>query len=249
MFLQDLGYHMRVEGDLALGWVDVTEPVRVPGTDQIRVSVLATLSDVWTGVLAGQVVAPSLALTVDLTARILGDVGSDRIDIVGRIAKTGRTTTVADCEFRDPAGTLVAFSHATFVASPRPSDVIDLLPRSQHPEGVMAAPIVEALGIAERAPGVLEVARGAYVNQPSGTIQGGVLAVLAEAAAESLTGRRVLDLECRYLSGIRVGPAVTTTTRLNEDTVRVDVTDPGNHDRATTVAVARLAPAEAGRQR
>ncbi len=101
-------------------------------------------------------------------------------------------------------------------------------------------PLAEGLGIRVLAAGVVEVERGPYVNQPSGTLQGGVVAVLAELAAESLTGGRVVELEVRYLSAIRVGPARTSAVELDDRTVRVEIRDPGNDDRLTTLVMARL---------
>jgi len=240
-FLQEIGYVQRIEGEMAVGEVEITDSLRVPGSDQVRASVLATLADVYTGVLAGAVVAPRTALTVDLTLRILGDVGAERYDAVARVLRTGQRTTVAEAEFVNPqTGEVVAFSHATFMASPRPHDLI-ALPRAHVSAGTMQRPIAEELGIAVRAPGVAEVSRGTYVNQPTGTVQGGVLAVLAEVAAESLTSRRVLDLEVRYLSAIRVGPARAMGRSLNDETVRVEVRDAGNQDRLTTVVMLRVA--------
>jgi acyl-coenzyme A thioesterase PaaI-like protein len=240
-FLQEIGYVQRFEGDTAIGWFEVTDSLRVPGSGQARAAVLATLSDVYTGVLAGAVVAPRTALTVDLTLRILADVGAERYDVVARVLRSGQRTTVAEAEFVDPqTGELVAFSHATFMASPRPQDLI-ALPGAHVSAGTMRGPISEELGIVVGAPGEAEVSRGAYVNQPTGTIQGGVLAVLAEVAAESLTSRRVVDLEVRYLSAIRVGPARATARSLNDETVRVEVRDAGNDDRLTTVVMLRVA--------
>jgi acyl-coenzyme A thioesterase PaaI-like protein len=87
---------------------------------------------------------------------------------------------------------------------------------------------------------VVLIERGPYVNQPAGTLQGGVVALLAELAAESLTRSRVLDLEVRYLSAVRVGPARTSAVALDDHTVRVEIRDPGNDDRLTTVVMARM---------
>jgi acyl-coenzyme A thioesterase PaaI-like protein len=240
-FLQEIGYVQRFEGETAIGWFEVTDSLRVPGTDQVRASVLATMADVYTGVLAGAAVSPRTALTVDLTLRILGDVGAERYDVVARVLRSGQRTTVAEAEFFNPqTGELMAFSHATFMASPRPQDLINL-PRAHVSVGTMQRPIAEELGIVVSAPGEAEVVRGAYVNQPTGTIQGGVLAVLAEVAAESLTSRRVVDIELRYLSAIRVGPARAVARSLNDETVRVEVRDAGNEDRLTTVVMLRVA--------
>src|SRR5665213_1295301 len=113
MFLQDIGYTQDISDGVSRGWLQITDELRAPGSSQVRASVLATMSDVWTGALAGMACAPKLALTLDLTARILGDVGGDRLDIVGKLLKQGRTTIVAETDFRHPVTrAVVALSHA-----------------------------------------------------------------------------------------------------------------------------------------
>ena len=201
---------------------------------------LATLSDVWTGALAGMACAPKLALTLDLTARIVGDVGGDRLDIVGKLLKQGRTTIVAETDFRHPVtGAVVALSHATFMASPRPGRdraSVGHTDLRQHPP----CPHRRGVGGTGLSPGVVLIERGPYVEPAAGTLQGGVVALLAELAAESLTRSRVLDLEVRYLSAVRVGPARTSAVALDDHTVRVEIRDPGNDDRLTTVVMAQM---------
>jgi acyl-coenzyme A thioesterase PaaI-like protein len=241
MFLQDIGYTQEIKDGVSRGWLEITDELRAPGSSQVRASVLATMADVWTGALAGMACAPKLALTLDLTARLVGDVGGARLDIVGTLLKQGRTTIVAETDFRHPVtGAVVALSHATFVASPRPQDVIGPLSSSRTTGNALSSPIAEALGAEVLSPGVVVIERGPYVNQPAGTLQGGVVAVLAELAAESLTGARVVELEVRYLSAVRVGPARTSALALDDHTVRVEARDGGNHDRVTAVVMARL---------
>ncbi|HEX4244608.1 MAG TPA: hypothetical protein VHY77_03495, partial [Acidimicrobiales bacterium] len=179
MFLHDIGYHQAIDGRISRGHLTVTDELCAPGSSQVRASVLATMSDVWTGALAGRACAPKLALTLDLTARIVGDVGGDRLDIVGTVLKQGRTTIVAETEFRHPTtGAVVALSHATFVASPRPQDVVGPMETSRASVNALTEPIAEALGAAVHSPGVVTIERRPYVNQPAGTLQGGVVAVV-----------------------------------------------------------------------
>lgn len=242
MFLQDIGYTQVIEDGVSRGWLQVTDELRVPGSAQVRASVLATMADVWTGALAGMACEPKLALTLDLSTRIVGDASGDRLDIEGRLLKRGRTTIAAETEFRHPTtGAVVALAHATFVASPRPQDTVGPMVARRTAANALTEPIAEELGIVVFAPGVAALERGPYVNQPSGTPQGGTMAVLAEVAAETFTGARVTELEVRYLSAIRVGPAHTSAVSLGGHTVRVEIRDPGNDDRLATVVMARLA--------
>jgi hypothetical protein len=88
---------------------------------------------------------------------------------------------------------------------------------------------------------VVELDRVPYVTQPAGTIQGGAVALLGELAAESATGAPVTDLELRYLSAIRVGPAQTASTLLTDSSVRVEIRDAARPGRLATLALARTA--------
>ena len=241
MFLHDIGFTQDITGGACRGWLQITDELPRPRSSQVRASVLATMGDVWTGALAARACSPKLALTLDLTVRIVGDVGGDRLDIVGNLLKQGRTTIVAETDFRDPiTGAVVALSHATFVSSPRPQDVMGPLDTTRTSGNALSRPIADALGLQVLSPGVALIERGPYVNQPTGTLQGGVVALLAEVAAESLTGSRVLELEVRYLSAVRVGPARTSAAALDDYTVRVEIRDPGNDDRLAAVVMARV---------
>jgi acyl-coenzyme A thioesterase PaaI-like protein len=82
--------------------------------------------------------------------------------------------------------------------------------------------------------------------QPAGTIQGGAVALLVELAAESSAGAPIEDLEIRYLSAIRVGPARATAEVIAPGLIRVELRDVGRPDRLATVALARTATGNAG---
>jgi acyl-coenzyme A thioesterase PaaI-like protein len=108
--------------------------------------------------------------------------------------------------------------------------------------GGMTRPFAENVGARVVEPGVVEVDRRPYVMQPWGTVQGGVIALLGELAAESLMGGAVIDLDVRYLSAVRVGPARTSATAVGASTVRVEVRDAGSDDRLAALVVARTLP-------
>jgi acyl-coenzyme A thioesterase PaaI-like protein len=239
-FIGDLSFSHRFEGDRASGWAEFTDELRVPATGQARISVLATLGDIFTGTLAAHVTAPKVALTIDLSLRIVGDVSADRLDATSAILRTGRTITLAGTDFTDPAGgAVVAVCTATFMPSPRPQDVIDAVKGFTPSRRRMGGPFPEEMGARVLAPGHVEMARQPYVQQPTGVIQGGALALLAEVAGETLLDAPVAEMELRYLRGLRVGPARTRTERLGDDTARIEVIDTGDDDRLTTVIFAR----------
>ena len=241
MFITDIGFTHRAAGDDVTGELLVQPHRCVSGTTTVRPSVLATVADVLLGVLASQATAPRVGLTVDLTVHSMASAAADRLTMVGRVLKAGRTIVVGEVWF-NAAGheQLVALSELTFMASPRPQDVIPMPPSERDwSDTRFERPFADALGARVLAPGVVEMDRDPYVLQPAGTIQGGAVALVAELAAETLTGRAVDDLQIRFLSAVRTGPARSSARSLTPDTVRVEVRDASN-GRLTSVAVARL---------
>ena len=79
--------------------------------------------------------------------------------------------------------------------------------------------------------------------QASQSLQGGIVALIGEVAAESLTGSQVVDLDIRYLSAVRVGPGRATATVLRADLVPVEVRDVGSENRLAALIFARMLPA------
>jgi acyl-coenzyme A thioesterase PaaI-like protein len=75
----------------------------------------------------------------------------------------------------------------------------------------LSQPVAERIGAHITAPGTVEMMIGNDVGNSFGTVQGGVLAILAELAAESAVSREepfvVTDLDARYLNRVKVGPA------------------------------------------
>ncbi len=184
-----------------------------------------------------------VALTLDLTVRTVANPSSETSEVVeidARPRKVGRTTLFYEVEFRDPAsGALTSVSHVTFVASPRPQDVMP--PARPHARSTSALdqPFADALGARVLDAGVVEAELRPYVEQSTGSMQGGVIALLAEVAAESLAGAPVLDLDLRYLSSVRAGPARAVAHALDRVTSQVEIRDTGREDRLCALAVVR----------
>ena len=100
--------------------------------------------------------------------------------------------------------------------------------------------------------GVVEMAVRPEVCNPAGTIQGAMVALVAEAATEDLlesTGQPVVvtDLDIRYLGQATVGPRAVALPRLRRrppcPPVQVELIDLAT-DRITTLAYTRASPVE-----
>ncbi|CAO5160450.1 Acyl-coenzyme A thioesterase PaaI, contains HGG motif [Frankia sp. AiPs1] len=118
-----------------------------------------------------------------------------------------------------------------------PADVVGPPPDHLH----------DALGLRllDAATGQLELDRGPSVLNSIGTILGGALAALVEAAAEAMCPDAItIDLQLHYLAQVRSGPA-RTAGRVVRDTgehcvVTMTVVDAGAEDRILALATVTL---------
>jgi acyl-coenzyme A thioesterase PaaI-like protein len=141
------------------------------------------------------------------------------------------------------SGQLAALCYLTFMASARPEDLSPPVPDTMHFNGSMPVSFPERVGVRTISPGVTELDRRPFVVQASGSLQGGMVALLAETAAESLTGRPVVELDARFFTGVRVGPGRATAVVVGDGLARVEVRDSGNDGRLAALVTTRVAPA------
>jgi acyl-coenzyme A thioesterase PaaI-like protein len=252
-FIAEMGFHCAPDGQGAM--VGHSGPpvaaLLVPGTDALRPSVLLTLADVLIGSLANEAVLPRVTMTSDLNVRVLRPLTSATgFHGTARILKSGRTTTFGEAHFgpeepEEPEGhgEPAVLSHGTFIASPRPQDVAFSIgsgfPRPPVAEP-MAVPIADRVGCARVGAGTAEIHRRDDLLNPADTLQGGLIALVAEEAACSLHPDALpIALDVRYLSAVRVGPARAVAEGLGPVT-RVEVRDAGNDNRLAAVAVVRF---------
>jgi acyl-coenzyme A thioesterase PaaI-like protein len=227
----------------AAGDATITDALRSLGSSLPRPSVLATIADCVAGIPAGLMIVPTLSVTLDIAVRIVAPVTGDRLEMKGELVKVGRSTVAGEVFFYD-AETMatVAYSYLTFMGSPRPQDHAPAFTRGMRTVGSMQEPFAENVGAHILEPGVVEIERTPYVVQAAGSLQGGIVALIGEMAAESLLGSPVIDLDVRYLSAVRVGPGLATATDLGDGVVRVEVRDLGREGRLTSLVSARVAP-------
>jgi len=238
-FLHDLEFEFERNGDALSGSLTITPEMLTPGSDQALLSVIATVADVFTGIPISH--DGKVALTVDLVTRLLRPIGVGTYSIESDVIKEGRSLIVTEAVVRDGSDH-VAHCLATFVPFPVPglasSDPTGIQGRIPIGGGGLSSPYADALGVRRLAAGVAEVDRTAYTLQPAGTIQGGTIAALIEAAATDRLGGPLRDLDVRFLATVKAGPARATAVALDERTARVTVVDAGNDDRLTAIAVA-----------
>src|SRR6478735_9077392 len=107
------------------------------------------------------------------------------------------------------------------------------------PEGTMFERM--GLRVVDPGAGILELDRTSYVVNSLGTINGGALAVMIEAAAEAMRpGLVATDMTIHYLSQVRAGPArsIGAVSRDSADhsVVTVELVDAGHDDQVLSLA-------------
>lgn len=256
-FIGSLGFRYELdEGGGARGTTEITPHLRMADTPWPNVSALLTFADVLIGVLASRRTAPRISITSDLSVRVFAPFPADgRVEMTGRLIKTGRSVSVGETECRSASGgPVLARALGTFTASPRPVDeapdgVPALQERFQVEPQPLSEPFADRVGIRVVTPGVAEMALRLDLMNATESLQGGLVALLGEVAAQTgateAAGRtHVVDhLDVRYLAAARVGPFraeadVEASDGVRSD-VRVEVRDPGKENRLAALVLAR----------
>jgi uncharacterized protein (TIGR00369 family) len=252
-FTRSLGYG-KVGEDFGHGAAWAMPELCVPGTDYPHIAVLLTLSDMVTGMLAMATTSPRVAVTADLRTRLYRAPAHGEYTIDGRILRTGSSLTVVEAMLTAVGDdSPFAVTLGSFLASPRPVDVVpDMVESSgirEWPERpTLAVPFTELVGLQVVEPGVTEVALRPDLTNATATLQGGIVALLGETAAQTLASEKsgetfvVDDIDVRYLRAARVGPARATATLHQLDNelaaATVEVRDTGMDDRLAAYVTA-----------
>jgi len=241
-FVNGLGITLWTEGDLALARAEVQPEFFTPGTERIRLGVLATLVDMVAGSPAHSIINP----TVDLRVTLLTPAPtSGAIELVTYPVKSGRLLFVGETLLHtgDPTRPF-ARSVCTFMNKPLDSERTGIFP-----VGHLGAEHYDAsLQLREPVPGVFEMDNHEIVrNGANGTVQGGAQALLAEVAGEralelsdDVTGEHeAVDLEIRFLNRVKEGPVLARAEVLPGGFdglwVRVATTEPSADDRIVSL--------------
>jgi len=214
---------------------------------------VATLVDVVGGGLAGLAVRPDWIATADLTLHLLPRRPEGALVAVGRVARAGRTTVVIEVALDDEGGARIGLATMSFAVLPRRDenpvlDQVDTVQRMTIEGGSgLSRSALDRAGLVatEPAAGVIELPCSDYVRNTLGAVQGGMMALAADAAAQhALTAAcgvpvEVVDLQITYLALAKAGPVRSRTEILRADrssgTTRVELFDAGAGDRLTTL--------------
>jgi uncharacterized protein (TIGR00369 family) len=274
--LGDLG----LEAEAATG---SSARVRIRATPQVanadggvRAGVLATLVDVVGGAIAARALRPNWMATADLSLELVGPVLGPYVEARGTLLRRGRTTLVVeaivvgideqgnelvvDGRSADP----VAWASMTFAVLPARDPAPAGQPSVELPERWsftgkgLDLPVLDALPVTvlDGPAGRLSLPARPYLHNSFGAVQGGVVALLGEAAgAEALGAAQgrdaadmvVTDLQIAYLALGKVGPIVSSARVLATGAhgpagAVVELHDAGAGHRLTTVVNVTAVP-------
>jgi acyl-coenzyme A thioesterase PaaI-like protein len=227
----ELGLHVDQDGDTICGRAEVTAEMCIPGTDALRTSVLATWADIVTGAVTSIGVAPRIPVTLDLEVHVgrPARLGS-RVEAAATLVKAGRAVVVSETRFWDGGDTPFAIAIASFVASPNPSHVFSTgFPLPMAPTRRLRVPLAERAQCRIVEPGTAEIPRLPDGLNSIGAIQGGIVSLVIEEAATSLSmgPAFVSTMNIRYLRSFATGPARAVASELAGSLI-VHVTDTGS---------------------
>ncbi len=242
--VDDLGLHLALR----------TQP-EVLHHGVVRASVLAYAVDACAGIAVDD--DPDVwTLTTDLSFRMRPVPAPEVAEATCTIVRRGRRSVTSTFEVLGGDGTAVASGAIGFAAVPRrdgdppkPHFPPEVAAQMFTGRSTLTEPLREAAGIEvlDAGAGVVEVAVTPELRNPAGTLQGAMVALVAEVAAEEMAATRtdapmvVTELDLRYLAQAPVGPVRTRTRPLGPaagDPMQIELIDLSN-DRLTTLVYAR----------
>jgi acyl-coenzyme A thioesterase PaaI-like protein len=221
----------------------------------VRASVLSFMIDAVAGIVLDDD-PDQWTLTSDMTVRMWPQPAPEYIETRSTILRRGRrsATTLVDLvnERDEPVATgAIGFARVARREGdpPKPAVTLERISRLFDGSLLLQRPLRDEAGIRvlDAARGVVEVDVTPELRNPAGTLQGAMVALVAEAAAEELVSTRfglsavVTDLDLRYLAQTGAGPVRSRSRLLGQGPdapIEVELIDLSN-DRLTTLVYAR----------
>ncbi len=250
--------HLHLTGDTTQPGVSIgTVPALADLCDSegnLYLGAIAAALDLAAGSLAVQHVHPDWTATSHLSLQTSAAVRSGRATLTCSVLRAGRTSVFIAAQLTGEAGEVAGSATIGFQrlvrrdgnpdeAGAPPGKVTDL-GAGEPVSGRPALP--DFLGIRRLDAGA-ELDLGPLVGNSFGTLQGGVVASLLEAAALSTVSgapARVADLEVHYLAAGKTGPFRATAQVVREgagaSVVRLELRDAGEKDRLLSTGVATI---------
>ena len=254
---RDLAVHIRREGGIATLTLPIV-PALLDASGRLRIGVAAMVADIISGEAAVREALPGWIATLGLSIQTGELPAEGHLTARARKIRKGRTTVVfevdlAHAETGDPVG----LSTLTFSLLPARTDLQARATWAEDPapetdfatgESGFASPLLDSIDFTVDPvhPSVARAPKTDYVGNTLGAMTGGVVAILAEAAADHLAASEfggatcVRSLEIHFLRLVKTGPVraeARTIGRLaSARIIRVELRDEGRDDVVTTLA-------------
>jgi acyl-coenzyme A thioesterase PaaI-like protein len=257
-----LAARMGIRADQSDGaWSAVLDPYpELCAHGIVRIAVWALMADMVGGMTADAQAGDDWTFTTDLSVRAPVLRVPGRVTGTGASLRTGKHDLATEVWMREADGTLFAYSHAGFTRlarrpgdNPKPTpDSATVLQWVDRPPLDAPLAVLAGCDVVDATRGRLEVELTDVLRNPAGAMQGAMVALVGEVAAEALATHHlgsqqvVTDLDVRYLAMGRVGPIVSTATFVGPPaagSIAVQLRDRGNGDRVVSGILARTAPA------
>ncbi len=224
----------------------------------VRASVLSFVIDVVAGVPLDQD-ADVWTLTSDMSVRMRPMAAPERIDATSTVLRQGRRSATCLVELRTDEGAPIATGAIGFAKirrkatdPPKPNVPLGQIPLIFRDPTTLARPLREEAGILviDAAEGIVQVEVTPDLRNPAGTLQGAMVALVAESAAEELMATRfespfvVTDLDLRYLRKAQTGPVRTRCRLLGtgpDAPVQIELIDTSTDEITTLVYASAVA--------
>ena len=271
-FLRDLdSATWQITAQRVLMWAPLTDGYRNAG-GSAALGFLAAMVDIAAAPVALIAGAPDWTATQDMSLHAAGWLTDGPAVVDARLERVGKNTVIVSVDIYDGGGTtdwdelsgaidegaleLAAKGLLTFARIPRSASasasVFDPAAlvgqrRTMAPDGPVEGTMLERTGVevidAEGA--VVEIPHSEYVRNSFGTINGGVLGAVFQAAAEAARpGLVATDLQIHYLSQLKTGPARTSGSVSRDvaghSIVSLRAVDAGNDDQLLDLATVTL---------
>ena len=271
-FLRDLDSQTwQVTVDRALMSAPLTDGYR-NSAGSAALGFLAALVDIAAAPVALIAGAPDWTATQDMSLHAAGWLTEGPAVVDARLERVGRNTVIVSVDVYDGKGvtdpdeqlaaiesgalTLAGKGLLTFARIPRSASASATIfdpasmvgqKRSMPPEEPVVGTMLDRIGLRIVDPdgAVVEIDHSEYVRNSFGTINGGVLGAVFQAAAEAARpGLVATDLQIHYLSQVQVGPARTSGTvsrdMAGHSIVSLRAVDAGKDDQLLDLATITL---------
>jgi acyl-coenzyme A thioesterase PaaI-like protein len=265
--IRDLRFEvLKTAVDHAFVWAPVQREACTP-SGTLRVGVVGAMIDTAGAIIGIGATSPDWIATADLAFTTIEPIREGPVICSSRLVRAGATIVVVGIDVFDgqgaetpeggrPAGSaLITFSRipaSATVMQVDPNANIGTRTTNALEHSRLDAPLHQKIGVrvVDPAKGVVEIDKHDYVRNSFGTINGGVICMVFEAAAEHAARAlgdvpyAVADLSVHYLAQTRSGPARTTCRVLRHDArhavCELSLVDAGDADALLALATVTL---------